>query len=83
MELKECKSISELISSIKSNAEDLTRVFSIRIIENDLYVENKYILKKFTGNDLTKINHYIYQSRYYTTSIDASRDDKTEINFFK
>lgn len=81
MKTKEYNSIQEVLSAI--NSAELGRSFSIKIIENDMYVDYKYMLKNFTGSDLITLLQYTSKLHYDTSSIDADWGDKAEIILFK
>lgn len=83
MVTRDYKSISEIISAIENNSEELTRAFSIKIIENDLYVENKYVLRAFEGSDLLKLLQYASRKHYNTSSIAADLGIEAEIILFR
>ncbi len=83
MGTKEYKSIGELISAIKDNGMELTRAFSIKFVENDMYVEGKYVLKNFKGSDLIELLQYASMMRYNVSSIDADWGNKAAITLFK
>jgi len=83
METKEYKSIHEIISTIQNNGTELGRSFSIKIIENDMYVNNKYLLRNFTGSDLITLFQYTTRKHYDTSSINADWGNKVEIVLFR
>lgn len=79
----EYKSIHEMISAIHNNGAELGRAFSIKIIENNMYVNHTYMLKNFTGSDLIKLLQYTSELHYNTSSIDADCEYEAEITLFK
>ena len=79
----EYKSIHEMISAIHNNGAEPGRAFSIKIIENNMYVNYTYMLKNFTGSDLIKLLQYTSKLHYNTSSIDADWGDEAEITLFK
>lgn len=84
MNAKEYKTLEEMISAIHDNSmEQTTRAFTIRIIENDLYVEGKYILKNCTLSDLTALLQYTSEQRYGTSSIEPSWKKETTITLYR
>ncbi len=83
MKAKEYTSIMDLISAIQDNGIELTRAFTIKFVENDIYVENKYMLKNFKGSDLVKLLQYASGMHYNTSSIEVDWDNKADIILFK